>query len=117
LIGINDIGAGAPDSLIMKNYQHLMTRLSDELPRTMIYIQSILPTTEKWPNCPPEKIRRLNDQIQHLAIQHHFKWIDLYPYFATEDNTLIRNYTDDGLHLNAEGYKRWVNLIEKYITD
>jgi lysophospholipase L1-like esterase len=39
--------------------------------------------------------------------------VDLYKQLKTTDNKLDPKYADaDGLHLNAEGYKIWVNLLK-----
>jgi len=39
--------------------------------------------------------------------------IDLYPHFLNSDNKLEKNYTADGLHLNAAGYKVWADILWK----
>jgi len=111
MIGINDIGAGDPDSIILANYRQLLDRIQDTLPDSMVFIQSILPTTTAWPNCPGEKIVRLNTEIRELAIKYGFKWIDLYPLFVDASGYLRHDLTSDGLHLNGEGYRVWSEVL------
>ena len=114
MIGINDIGAGDSDSLIQSNYQKLLRTILKSLPNTRVYIQSILPTTAIWANCPVDKIQRTNKLIQDFSTRFGFTWIDLYSKFATEDGYLKKDYTIDGLHLNSKGYVYLSTILKKY---
>jgi lysophospholipase L1-like esterase len=114
MIGINDIGTRVPDSLIQSNYQLLLRTILKSLPHTRVYIQSILPTTAIWANCPVDKIQRMNKLIQEFSIRFGFTWIDLYSKFATEDGYLRKDFTNDGLHLNSKGYVYWSTILKKY---
>lgn len=114
MIGINDIGTGDSDSLILSNYQKLLRILLKSLPNTIIYIQSILPTTALWGNCPADKIQRINKFIKEYSTRFGFNWIDLYSKFSTPDGYLNKDYTIDGLHLNSRGYVYWAVILKKY---
>ena len=35
----------------------------------------------------------------------------------SKNNNLISTYTDDGIHLNKEGYKAWSGIIEAYLLE
>ena len=114
MIGINDIGTGDSDSLILGNYQKLLRKILKSLPNTRIYIQSILPTTEIWGNCPVDKIQRINNSIKDFSIRFGFNWIDLYSKFASSSGYLKKDYTIDGLHLSSKGYVYWAVILKKY---
>ena len=114
MIGINDIGTGDSDSLIQANYQKLLRMMLQSLPNTRIYIQSILPTTAKWSNCPLDKIQRTNKFIQDFCNHFGFTWIDLYLKFATKNGYLKKDYTNDGLHLSSKGYVYWSTILKKH---
>ena len=114
MIGINDIGVGDSDSLIQSNYQKLLRLILKSLPNTRVYIQSILPTTAIWANCPVKKIQRTNKFVQEFSTRFGFTWIDLYSKFATKDGYLIDDYTIDGLHLNSKGYVNWSTILKKH---
>jgi lysophospholipase L1-like esterase len=114
LIGINDIGAQDSDSLILDNYTKLLNLISDNLPDTRVFIHSILPTSPKWKNCPPNKIVRLNSAIKKLAARYHYKWINIYSLFAGPNNFIIPSLTSDGLHLNHQGYLIWVQRLYEF---
>jgi hypothetical protein len=113
MIGINDIGAGDPDSLIMDNYRRLTAALGHSLPDSTVYFNSILPTTALWSNCPVDKIVRLNKKLRSLVKTFGFNWIDLYPLFDDGTGHLRAELTRDGLHLNETGYRVWVQVLEK----
>jgi len=114
MIGINDIGTRVPDSLIQANYQLLLRTILKSLPNTRVYVQSILPTTAIWANCPADKIQRINKLIKDFSTRFGFTWIDLYSKFATEAGYLRNDFTNDGLHLNSKGYVYWSTILKKY---
>lgn len=114
MIGINDIGTGDSDSLILSNYQTLLRMILQSLPNTRIYIQSILPTTAQWSNCPVDKIQNTNRFIQEFCNHFGFTWIDLYSKFVTKDGYLKKDYTNDGLHLNSKGNVYWSTILKKH---
>ncbi len=116
LIGINDIGAGDPSSLILKNYYSLIEKLAETLPNSKIYIQSVLPTTQQWTNCPKDKIILINQKILEYCIKFKFTWIDLHTKFVTNDGYLNNSLTEDGLHLNDTGYALWAKVLRGYIS-
>jgi len=113
LIGINDIGAQDSDSTILNNFNTLLKMIGDKLPATEVFVHSILPTTAKWKNCPPEKIVRLNKQIKEFAKQNKFTWIDIYSIFVNDNSFLKSELTSDGLHLNQNGYQMWASKLKE----
>lgn len=114
MIGINDIGAGDSDSLIISNYKRLLQKISQDLPQTETYILSILPTSADRTNCPKEAIKQINREIKQYAAHHGFEWIDLYSCFKTDEDYLNPQYSTDGLHLNEKGYILWCEILKKY---
>jgi lysophospholipase L1-like esterase len=58
-----------------------------------------------------EHILWVNDQIKQLGKTEGFTVIDLHPHFLNADKKLDKRYTEEGLHLNAAGYKRWAKVL------
>lgn len=114
LIGINDIGRQDSDSTILSNYQQLLNLIAKQLSNTEVYVHSILPTTDRWKNCPPEKIVRLNKQIKEIVLQHKFTWVDIYSIFVNNNSFLKSDLTRDGLHLNSDGYLLWSKKLKEF---
>ena len=62
-----------------------------------------------------EHIAAVNDGLKKLGAQKHITIIDIHPHFLDSDNRLDKKYTLDGLHLNAEGYKVWAQVLKPYL--
>ena len=122
LIGINDVSRNIPDSVIFKNYKKIVERIKAGSPRTKIYFQTLLPVNNEFTQFKnhynkDEHILWLNGQIKTLQKEEGITVIDLYPHFLNDQNKLNKKYTLDGLHLNAEGYKVWAGVLQKYLNE
>ena len=118
LIGINDISRNVPDSFIIDNYRKIIQRIKAESPKTKIYFHTLMPVNNEFTQFKnhynkDEHILYVNEQLKKLAAREKITVIDLYPHFLNSDKKLDRKYTVDGLHLNAEGYKVWADVLKK----
>ena len=50
-------------------------------------------------------------------IKKNTSYIDLFSLLADSNQMLIEKYSDDGIHLNAEGFTVWTNLIKPYLEN
>ena len=122
LIGINDISRNIPDSLIMRNYEHMIQKIQSESPGTKLYFQTLLPVNNDFTQFKNHynkdgHILQVNNQIKLLGKKYGIEIIDLYPHFLDEQNKLDKKFTEDGLHLNAAGYIVWAKILKKYIQE
>ena len=115
MIGINDIGDRRSDDYLKWMFTVLIDSLVFELPDTQIYLHSILPTTARWKNCPPEQIQRMNAYLEDLAETRDLVFVDLYLRLLDGGDRLNPDYTMDGLHLNRDGYALWAKEIRPYL--
>jgi lysophospholipase L1-like esterase len=122
LIGINDISKNIPDEVILRNYRRIIDSLQLQTPATKIYVQSILPTNNKYTQFKnhqnkTEHILYINEALKKLCKERNINYINLYDAFLDADGKLNSLYTNDGLHLTGEGYRRWkeVLLTQKYL--
>ncbi len=118
LIGINDISRNIPDSLIICNYRSIIHGIKKGSPKTKIYFHTLLPVNNEFIQFKnhynkDEHILWVNEKLKKLAREENITIIDLYPHFLNRDNKLDKKYTQDGLHLNAEGYKVWTSVLKK----
>lgn len=118
LIGINDVSRNIPDSLILNNYRKIVRRIKAESPSTKLYLQTLLPTNNKFTKFPrhynrEEHVFWLNNELKKLAAEERVTLIDLYPEFVDSEGRLVEAYTHDGLHLTHEGYKKWAEVLKK----
>ena len=122
LIGINDLAKGTPVNIILSNYQKIVGTLLDETPQTRIYIQSILPTNNRFSDFINHQnkdhfIRELNSGLKKLAENRNLVFIDLYPHFLDDQGRLDEKYTNDGLHLMGSGYMLWAEFLRPFIDE
>jgi lysophospholipase L1-like esterase len=116
MIGINDIARGTPVATILSNYSRIITEIKSASPRTRVYIQSVLPTNNSFPQFvrhqnKDSQIREVNEGLAQLALQEGLDYIHLYPHFLDETGKLSADYTNDGLHLNGAGYMLWKQIL------
>lgn len=118
MIGINDIAANIPDSVIMQNYATIIKRVKAASPDTKVYIQSILPANNLFSEFQRHQrkethVNAVNSYLQQLAREQQCTYVDLYQVMQDSDGRLNKQYTNDGLHLTGEGYMMW----KKVLTD
>lgn len=117
MIGINDLGRGLPVEVIVNNYRRIIERFRADLPRTRLYVQSVLPMNEallkydylKGKNV---KVRELNKELKKLAAQYSLTFINLHEALADAQDELKKEYTTDGIHVNTDAYLVWVAYLK-----
>jgi len=118
LIGINDISKDIPDAVIAAEYRMLIDSVRTQSPQTKIFVQSILPLNPTVKNFPQHydkqpRVVAVNRLLQQVARETHATYIDLWPIFIDKQNHLDASLTGDGLHLNQQGYERWVRFLRQ----
>ena len=118
LIGTNDLSKKIPDEAILENIFTMISRIKSGSPKTKIFIQSILPVNETVERFPQQfnnsmHINTINDQLARYATRLRYTYVDLYEKFIDNQGRLDAKYTFDGLHLNAAGYQRWVEILKE----
>jgi lysophospholipase L1-like esterase len=118
LIGINDISKNIPDEVILRNYKKIIDSLQLQTPSTKIYVQSILPTNNAYSNFKnhqnkTEHILYINKQLKKLCEEKAINYVNLYDAFLNAEGKLNEKYTNDGLHLTGEGYKKWKEVLHQ----
>ncbi len=107
LIGTNDLAWRRSAEHVVRNVETILVTLRKELPEARILVQSVLPRGHEF----ADQIRDINRHLWQFAPTVHAAWLDLWPAMALEDGELNPAYTDDRLHLNAEGYRVWLNEL------
>ena len=115
LLGINDIGAKRSEKEIKYLYREMIKQISDNYDYD-VYIHSILPTSPRWKNCPPQMIRDINTYIEKLAKRNGMTYVNIYPFFKDRGSDYANNdLFKDGLHPNENGYRIWANHLRSVI--
>jgi len=113
LEGINELWSA--NASILTRYREILRRLNQGSPKTLIFVQSVLPVVNRA-DLSNEKIAELNTGLKALCAEmQNCIYIDLFSHFAV-NGALNESLTTDGVHLRPDGYKLWHALIEKYVT-
>lgn len=127
MIGINDylVNQGVwPHGFqipFFQTYEVLMKLIKMNLPRTDVYLLSILPIREGFLKADVidrynTGIREYNDWISKLADTYGFHFINLVPHFVDNKGHLRSEFTVDGIHLNNLGYETYLNQIRHLLA-
>ncbi len=118
LIGINNLLVKKDEpSKVYSDIEKIALSIKNKLPNCEIYIESIYPMNEDYSNyVSTEKIFETNSGIKRACDKHGFKYIDVYTYLLDKKtNQLNKKYSDEGLHINDEGYKIITEIVKKSI--
>ncbi|MDD2612033.1 MAG: GDSL-type esterase/lipase family protein [Bacteroidales bacterium] len=121
MIGINDVSHDLTADSILMMHRKLIYKIRTDSPKTKLYIESLLPVNDEFNNYPKihhksQVIIDVNKGLEILAKENKCTYIDLYSHFVTSGTqSLNKKYTNDGLHLLAEGYLLWKQLIRSYV--
>jgi lysophospholipase L1-like esterase len=118
MIGINDIAKETPDSVIISNYNKIVETIRAASPKTKIFVQSILPTNSDFTEFKRHQnkdahIRLVNASLQNMCAAKSLVYVDLYTRFLNSEGKLDKLYTNDGLHINGEGYMLWKRILQE----
>jgi lysophospholipase L1-like esterase len=119
LIGINDVARNIPDSLIINNYKRIIDTFLLQMPKTKLFMQSLLPTNNNFTNFKnhqnkTEHILFINKSLKQLCDNKGVNFVNLYDEFLDDEGKLHKKFTNDGLHLTGAGYAHWRNILLKY---
>ena len=121
LIGINDISRNIPDSVILNNYKRMIRQAKSVSPKTKIYFNTLLPVNNTFPDRnhfnKDQHIATVNEGLEKICDEEKITLIDIHTPFLDDDKRLNKRFTYDGLHLNAEGYKKWASILQPYIKN
>lgn len=104
--GVNDLFAEIPVDSIVANHARILEFAKSKnisLKPTLVFYLRFHPDLNA-------KVKTLNKKLKELYSRHGIEFIDLNSRIA-EGDCLSKNYTNDGIHLNAAGYKIWAEAI------
>lgn len=124
LIGINDFlcnkrfyehGYTIP---FHKTYDVLLDLINTNLPRTKLYLVSMLPLYFKSEGMMNkenvlsynQEIAQINEFIKNKSKAYKANYLDVYSQFIV-DGYLNNAYTIDGIHLNDKGYEQYYEFL------
>ena len=120
MIGTNDMNWGISNDSVALGVREIVQRIKQESPRTRIVVQSILPTNDCYGYFSGHTKRYadvavINNMLKTMAEEEDVDYLDLYSRFANEDGKMDPKYSNDGLHINGEGYLVWKEMVDDEI--
>lgn len=123
-LGINDLKNDRSEDEIIDTLRDIIDSVKTNRAYASIYIESLYPINDKIDDYDEDildevsnkDIVSLNKKIEKLAKQEKVHYIDLYSELK-EGDVLKEKYTDDGVHLNKDGYKRVFKVIRGIVDD
>lgn len=114
--GDNDIAAGATPEDVQRRFLVFVDGVRARLPETRIAYISIKPSPARRRFLP--QIRAANELVRNaVAAREHVDYIDIFTPMLTREGEPRREFfRDDALHLNAEGYALWKDVIAPYVA-
>ena len=130
-IGTNDMGK--PDytlEKLMDNYKKILEQIKEHLPETEIYMMAYYPVNEvdkktvlpdeEWANHMFDNrnnfnIRLANQAVKQLAEKMGCRYIDVNEGLYDETGRLKKEFTLEGVHMYANGYRVVLSNLKKYL--
>jgi len=113
--GGNDIHAGKSPEQVFADFQAFVETVRAELPKTEIAYISIAGNPSRWAEV--EKVKAANTMIEgYIKDKPGMKFINVFPRMLGSDGQPRPEiFVADRLHMNAEGYKLWTEIVGQYL--
>lgn len=116
LIGTNDFAQGLSNGDITAGVFRILLSLKNALDTTIIVSVSILPVRD-LENRSNARIIQVNNEIRNITEELNLKYFDLHSSFRDDTGKLRKEFTEDGLHLTADAYRFWGELLRKFVSN
>ena len=120
LIGTNDIQHKSSNEDIIDNIEKIIEGIKENRPKAEIYLESIYPVN--YGLLPKlvgirknEEIKKINDELKKYCKKDNCTYINMYDLLTDDDGNFSKDYTDDGLHPNDDGYEVITKELKKYL--
>jgi len=109
--GDNDIAAGENADQVFNDYKEYVQLVREHLPKSKIIYLPIKPSLDRWSFW--EKMKNANSLIKDYSEMDEFLYyVDTAtPMLGNESLPDSSLFVDDGLHLNANGYELWSEIL------
>ena len=113
MLGMNDMLRAKELDTTLANYTAIIERLRDA--NINVVIQSTTQCSPKVCKEGTEHLHALNQYLRDYAEKTGIRFIDLGP--LSDSTGLAAQYTYDGIHLNADGYRHWIESLTPIMSE
>lgn len=117
MLGINETGWKYKDMFINK-YTKIIDEIKKINPKCTIYVESIIPVTEKVSNehkyIKNAKIEEYNSLIKKMAKEKDIYYLNIQDWIINQNGTLPEDAATDGIHLNRKYCEKWLKYLKNH---
>lgn len=121
-IGTNDLnGPDYSQNTLMERYEDILNAIEEAVPGVKIFLLAYYPVNPEAANNPWAKqvfqyrtnvrIQAANQGVKELAERHGAEFLDLNAGITDENGNLKAQYTVEGMHMYADGYKAVLDAL------
>ena len=119
LLGTNVLNRDDDYSNFLIYYRLMLDMVTQTLPNTQIYVQSITPVRPDvratHPGLYKERLCEINNELAAIALEKNCAFLNLWEVLADENGDLKAEYAQkDGYHVKPEGYTVWVDYLRTH---
>lgn len=121
MFGANALAARddeAVEDSFIAYYGQMIDLLREAAPEADIYVQTMTPVAADYSSTGiyKERIQRVNQKLANMALEKGVYFVDVYSALADENGDLVAEYSSDGLHMVAAGYKAWADCLAGHVA-
>ena len=118
MLGVNELGWSYSE-LFIKRYGELIDEIHRVQPNAQIYVQSIIPVTQKKSESDDifnnTNIKKYNDLIIQMTKEKRVHFLNVKEGLEDSKGCLPEDASTDGIHLNAEYCQTWMDYISNHV--
>lgn len=113
--GDNDLASGKTPEKVASDFDAFVRLVHEKLPKTKIIYVAVKPSIARWKLI--DKVRETNRLIaEKCKKDERLVFLDIQPLMLGDDGQPKPElFVKDGLHLSAEGYRRWSDLLRPHL--
>lgn len=120
MLGINETG-WVYSSMFIESYARIIDEIKDINPDAVIYVQQILPVSQKVSEehryIKNKRIRKYNTLLQEMAEEKEVYFVDVAKAVEDENGVLPEDAAVDGIHLKKDYCKKWLQYLETHVVE
>ena len=113
----NDLGSSAESVSAIKCFdlfRILIAKLKEDHPTAVLFVVSLKPSEHKADQLADQLL--VNSMLEKNANEQNYTYIDITKVMYDQEGNLRKDiFVEDKLHMNAEGYKLWTEIIKPYL--
>ncbi|SHO47552.1 GDSL-type esterase/lipase family protein [Anaerocolumna xylanovorans] len=128
-IGTNDLSAvDYTLEELTGRYEYILNEIKEHLPKTKIYVMAYYPCNcehdfgneeaREWiKQRSNEKVAEANEALKAMAERYQVKYIDISRNLYDRDKNLKSEYSVEGVHMYANGYRAILDELMEYVRE